>query len=321
MANRYADSANGAAATTAAVVATVSSVPELRYRTTLRAAATIRQGDDDAVAAAAASTRSIALPDLVVWPEWEDAVKTNALIVECFRFPELRAHPIDAVVAASATENFNVVNAVLEPHFSRDGYDRQRSGTRTTQTTWELNEAVPAFRVFDRAPRLVLWKRGEPLTVCSTETMRLDSAQDLPDAMNRAMQWATRHRVTQERTLAVFDLDETLIDCELRILPGAIKLLRAARKRYDIVVLYSHGSPLHVSEAAARIRVPLDLVLSNSENEARCQKNLLQLYNYFPNTIFTRATLVDDSMYNWAPEYTRMLIPYQLRLGQLEKCL
>lgn len=52
-----------------------------------------------------------------------------------------------------------------------------------------------------------------------------------------------------------------------------------------------------------------DLVLSyDSFAGNRYCKNLLTLYNYFPNCKFDTCVLVDDSPYNWTPEYSKFIV-------------
>lgn len=235
--------------------------------------------------------------------------------MECFNFPLLEALPIDMVVSTWDNGVMPLLKADQVPYFKKYDYT---SGTQPNQTTWELTETTPLFRVEDRSPRLVIWKAQEPLALCSTETLRIDSVKRLPYAIEFAIKWSLEHTTTKDRSIAVVDLDDTLIDEKDRLLKCAKKLLTTIRQRYDIVVLYSHGNDDHVDYWLNRLKVPLDLVLCNNKTSRRCQKNLLQLYNHFPGVRFTKAILVDDSLFNWTPEYSRMLIPHGLCLTNLD---
>lgn len=44
-------------------------------------------------------------------------------------------------------------------------------------------------------------------------------------------------------------------------------------------------------------------------------KNLLHLYNYYPNYTFKKCVLVDDSLYNFTPEYSYIIVPLRKSKG------
>lgn len=197
----------------------------------------------------------------------------------------------------------------LDPVFNQSM--SKRSGIKPHYTSYCFDEKIPLYRTQYRAPRYVVWTTTDNLTICATHVDRIDIV-GMHDAYRKAKAWASAP-ITQAVSIIVFDLDETLIDRDSKKLEYADELLVCARSIYNKVVLYSHGSSLHVDECSAKFDIAaFDLVLSNDSLSPVCNKNLLSLYNYFPNTIFTKATLVDDSLYNWTPEYDKLIVPYKL---------
>lgn len=195
----------------------------------------------------------------------------------------------------------------LEPH-----YDKCiGTGVRPNVTSYTFEHKIPMYRIGERAPRYVIWTVDEPLPVCATVVARTD-IYGLTNAVSTAVDWSRNMLISRTASVVVFDLDLTLIDDEDRILDGAVFALEHARSVYDIVVLWSHGSPLHVDKQRSALEkhgVIFDLVLSNAQSGDKSCKNLLYLYNYFTDTYFTRAVLVDDSVFNWTPEYTHCIVP------------
>lgn len=199
-------------------------------------------------------------------------------------------------------------DVVLCPFF-KDSLSN-KSGIKPEYTSYYFENEIPIYKIQNKAPRYVIWNKDDPLTICATCLDRVDK-YNLYSAYLRAKDWA--YTITQTASIIVFDLDETLIDSECKKLKYADNVLECAKATFDIVVLYSHGSSLHVDENSLKFNNDIfDLVLSNNTIDKQSNKNLLYLYNYFPNTIFTRATLVDDSLYNWTPEYDSVIVPYKL---------
>lgn len=200
------------------------------------------------------------------------------------------------------------------------------SGIKPQYTTYTFGEKTSLYRIEENGPRYVIWTCQDPLTICATYLDRIEP-HDLFQACERAKLWA--FTIQEFRSIIVFDLDETLINENGIPLNHSQKVLKRAREIFDIVVLYSHGSNLHVDEHILQFRnsimlndAPLfDLVLSKNELDHRSAKNLLYLYNYFPNIRFKNATLVDDSMFNWTPEYKNIIIPTTQSLHNMLKIL
>lgn len=205
----------------------------------------------------------------------------------------------------------------------------KKSGIKPQYTSYNIKNNTPIYTIEQNGPRYIIWPQNDVLTVCATYIDRINDYQ-LYQACIRARQWAAN--IMKFKSIIVFDLDLTLIDDDGRKLKYSDDLLQLAREKYDYLVLYSHGSHLHVDEHIQQFEnwhsensicsqttssttnssnngKLFDLILSNSDHNARSNKNLLFLYNYFPNTRFTKAILVDDSLYNWTPEYTDFIVP------------
>lgn len=201
-------------------------------------------------------------------------------------------------------DTISIMNNVrLNPTFKQI----KKSGLKPQYTSYYFDREIPIYRIPYRGPRYVIWNKTDNLRICATYVDRIDK-HDLYEAYLRAKAWV--YNITRTESIIVFDLDETLIDRNCKILNDADYVLKCARAIYDRVVLYSHGSNLHVDDNVTKFNIDFDLVLSNSASDSPCNKNLLYLYNYFPNTRFSRATLVDDSLYNWTPEYENLLVPF-----------
>lgn len=264
------------------------------------------------------------LPDLLIHPKLEsllDSVQSSI----AGRFNVLRVKELeidtDVPVYTVTDKHQERVTITLEPHYYK--YLKRESGSRPIYTSYWFDEAQPLYRIVQATPRYIIWTYDDPLTVCGTVIDRLTAVTtesrewtviEFNRAVRRATEWS--HRITHQYSVAVFDLDKTLINREGRIYSHALEMLQQSKRLYDKLVLWSHGSPLHVDTYVARLQEKLggknifDLVLSHRDDyEHEANKNLLHLYNYFPSCCFYRAVLIDDSPYNWTPEYSSLIIP------------
>lgn len=247
-------------------------------------------------------------PDLVVHPNYESALSNDYTLHSYFNV--VRASALltrgDAIVHAVDDSGSRLVDLVLEPF-----YDLTReTGTEPRCTSYSFDRPMKIYACERKAPRYVIWTKSDPLSVCATMVDRVN-AYGLHDACQRAKSWASP--VTRHASVAVFDLDQTLVDDRCRPLDHADTALEYAKRCYDIVVLWSHGSSLHVDECLSYFdRNTFDVVLSH-DGAHKANKNLLYLYNYFPDTSFTKTMLIDDSPFNWTPEYERMIVPHECR--------
>lgn len=254
-------------------------------------------------------------PDLIVHPMYSNVVLQQYQLEAFYNIvllEDLKILTDDGEGAALVANEKSCVpvSITLTPFYENR---KLKSGGRPHVTSYHFHETLPLYRVAQRAPRYVIWTETDPLTVCATYVDRV-SFSELYGAVCRARQWS--YEISADSSIVVFDLDRTLIDDKSNILPGALCALANARKSYDYVVLWSHGSPLHVDESVSRIKsatrddaLLFDLVLCNEFYDEISNKNLLYLYNFFTDCVFSRATLVDDSVYNWTPEYDRIIVP------------
>lgn len=189
-------------------------------------------------------------------------------------------------------------------------------------TTYQVPQSgTKMYNVVDKAPRFLLWLDNTyEHDVCCTAMYKCSNITRLPIGVAKAIHWARKYASVSDYAIrnlsvVVFDLDQTLIDDnrnDCKILDNCKHVLSTAREHYDFIVLWSHGSSLHVNTYVSRLNFTFDLVLSSNDygkNAINC-KNLLHLYNYISvDYRITYAILIDDSPYNWTPEYDMLIVP------------
>lgn len=259
-----------------------------------------------------------ALPDLVVFPAFVNVIidQCGKLLSSHFNIIHVSRLPIDDTLCMPwvlSERSAKRMQLKLACYFKQT----VKSGKQPSRTSYTFPDGESMYNVIRRAPRYAIWHKTAPLTVCCTQVYRVQ-LEDLYKAIEHALLWSTSMRLAESisplhyKTVVVFDLDNTLIDDKCKKLKGTNKVLRAARSRFDYVILWSHGSALHVDENIQKLPDGIfDLCLCNEKsNDIPAPKNLLYLYNYFQNCRFGElAVLVDDSAFNWTPEYTDMIVP------------
>lgn len=263
-----------------------------------------------------------ALPDLIVFPSF-----VNVIIDQCGRL--LSSHYNIIHVSRLPIDDALCIPWVLSERCAKRmqltlaAFFKQsvKSGKQPSRTSYTFPNGERMYNVLRRAPRYAIWHKTAPLNICCTYVYRVQ-LEDVYEAIEHALNWSISMRLIEPisplhyKTVVVFDLDNTLIDNKCKRFRGANKVLRAARSRFDYVVLWSHGSALHVDENIQNFPDGIfDLCLSNDKlKDAVAPKNLLYLYNHFQNCRFSNlAVLVDDSVFNWTPEYTDMIVPNNCR--------
>lgn len=242
-------------------------------------------------------------PDLFIHPFYHHIIKTNFDLDCAFNVCSLDDLEGEQIAVTLLTDQAaEPIDVMLDPYYT-DTLIKE-SGSNPFATSYWFAENTPLYRLRNTSPRYVIWTPDHNLTLCGTRVDRVHSYQ-LYRAVQRAKDWA--YAITAARSIVVFDLDDTLVDANGVALDGSHEVLRVARRLYDYMVIWSHGSSLHVDECLTQFDESFDLVLRRDGNPIN--KNLLHLYNYIPNCRFTRALLVDDSVYNWTPEYSEMLVP------------
>lgn len=253
-------------------------------------------------------------PDLIIHPEYYDIIMQHNLSFY-FNVLTLKNLKINSDLSSYIiTDNeYSKITIKLQPFYCEELTNV--SGIEPSATSYWFNDEMPIYNIEQNGPRYVIWTKNDPLTVCCTVIDRVENFE-LYDAIRRAKEWS--FTINEEKSIIVFDLDRTLINDNCNEYEYADKMLEYARKTYDLVVLWSHGSPLHVDDNVSKfIRKSnygdklFDLILRyNGTPSVKANKNLLYIYNYFPNCIFSNATLVDDSIFNWTPEYNKLIIPH-----------
>lgn len=201
------------------------------------------------------------------------------------------------------------IDLTLRPFYTQT----RVSGNDAAATSYDLQQPTKIYKINRNLPRYIIWTKIDPLFVCGTIIDRVES-WELFQAFVRAKNWS--YTINQYKSIAVFDLDKTLITDNCEKILESERLLAYAKHEYDILVLWSHASALHVDEQLEQFNIGnlhshdiFDLVIKGSD--VKSPKNLLHIYNYIPYTKFTRSVLIDDLVSNWTPEYDKFLIPYK----------
>lgn len=200
----------------------------------------------------------------------------------------------------------------LHPYYTQT----KETGTTPDCTSYHFEEPMIAYHIPNLKPRYVLWNKTDYIPICATIVRRIDIYQ-LYDSIEKIIEWSICYNLNENLTIAVFDLDLTLIDDDNKKYEESDYVLKSFKNYFDKIVLYSHGGALHVHDNVSKFETLFDLVLSNEADNRTSPKNLLHLYNYFKDGLITDAWLIDDSAYNYCPEYTKMIIPNSKNVGKI----
>lgn len=156
-------------------------------------------------------------------------------------------------------------------------------------------------------PRLIIWTVDDPLLISGTWVYRCPEDCLPPDSIFNNLD---QFRFTKSGSCVIFDLDDTLIRSDSSLIPGMLDLLLAARRKYNYVVLWSHGSDLHVIDHVLNeVGFEFDYVIYRNKDTKNAPKNPFYLYALIKNYQFTSFTLVDDLIENATDGYDEMYIP------------
>lgn len=259
------------------------------------------------------------LPDLVVHHKFYEFVSQHQNLRSVINLKRIHELGVLSNNTSKILFNDKLIEATVKilPYFEQE----IGSGIKPSVTTFSIlnnnnndnnngdNKEITMYNISSKAPRYVLWTKNDTIPICATCVDRIDE-YNISEAILRITDWANSMYINSSKSIIVFDLDDTLIDKENKKLQGTDELLQYARKHYDLLVLWSHGSELHVDEQILQFDTKFDLILNNKTTFSKLSaKNLLYLYNYFPNVTFNKAILIDDSVYNYCPEYDNIFIP------------
>lgn len=201
----------------------------------------------------------------------------------------------------------------LEPFFKF--YSQPGISDEAHHTSYNLIRSTKPKSINLLTPRYVIWTLHDPLPISATVVDRIkdDFDDNLFSAIKRAKKWSKNYMNMEEISVIVFDLDDTLINEDNKFFKGVKEVLEIAKNKYDKLVLWSHGSSAHVENNELllnKLKPMFDLVLSNQTHKS--PKNLLHLYtkSVFENCYFGKAVLVDDCLYNFCHEYTKIIVPH-----------
>lgn len=250
-------------------------------------------------------------PDLLIHSMYIDALKNYHLsdVFNVISINDLKCVTSKFKNVYAITDTYVApIELTLRPFYT----PTLNSGIEPAATSYTFDRPTNIYKIERNLPRYIIWTKNDPLLVCGTIVDRIDH-WELYESCQRAKDWA--YTINHFKSIAVFDLDKTLITDECVKIPESERLLTYAKREYDYVVLWSHGSGLHVDEQLEEFRVAnttgadiFDLVIKTADTKS--PKNLMYLYNHFPYVKFTKSVLVDDLVANWTPEYDKFLVPY-----------
>lgn len=253
-------------------------------------------------------------PDLVFHPRFEENLRISDYYQLKNHFNVLTLKDLTIYHSTSVyiveDDGVNLLrDVVLQPKKGRECDAGESMFTKDTTYTFSGKQSM--YRIKQKNPRYVIWTDDDPLVICATIVNRIKEC-DLFLACKAAIDWNCR--ITRELSVVVFDLDDTLIDAKGNKFAHVDGLLSTARSNYDLLILYSHGNGLWVDEQREKHFAGIfDYVVCKGDTDFDSSKNLLHLYMYYPDTRFTKAILIDDTVNNWTPEYDEMIIPHNIK--------
>lgn len=192
----------------------------------------------------------------------------------------------------------------LTPYYKQT----KETGTNPDCTAYYFEKPMIAYHIPNLKPRYVLWNKTDYVPICATVVHRIEIYQ-IYDCIEKIIDWALCFNLNKNLKIAVFDLDLTLIDDDGIKYKGSDYVLENFKNYFDKLILYSHGGALHVHDNVTKFETKFDLVLNNEVGRRTAPKNVLHIYNYINEGLFTDAWLIDDSLFNYCPEYTKVITP------------
>lgn len=167
--------------------------------------------------------------------------------------------------------------------------------------------SVRVTEILPTSPRLIIWPNDKPLTISGTWVYRCSKTSIPPEEVFSLLD---SFKFTKKKSCIIFDLDDTLIRKDNSIIPYSEDLVRLAKYHYDYVILWSHGSKLHVIENVLEFKQLFDQIISRNPDTKNAPKNPFYLYTKIKDILFTSFTLVDDLMENATDGYSDVLVPH-----------
>lgn len=180
--------------------------------------------------------------------------------------------------------------------------DSLQSGTQYTSGKLKVKSTAE----LPKGPRLIIWPNYLKLTISGTWIYRCNTNEQPPDYIFEPLR---NFKYNKSGNCIIFDLDNTLINDDLTIIPYALEMVKLAKSSYDYTVLWSHGSGLHVIENLINVDLLFDLVIYRNESTKNAPKNPFYLYTLVNDFLFTSFTLVDDIAENATDGYNCVLVP------------
>lgn len=220
-------------------------------------------------------------------------------------------------IASELTEIYNENSLVL--------IKKPTITTKPFYTSYQFSRKIKMYNLNRKNYRIVVWKINEYLPICATKlfSITLDQVYDIIYDIKKQVRMFFNNLTTKfddninyknfiPANVIVFDLDDTIITADDELLENSINVLKYARQRFDLVILWSHGSDDHVKRIVKKFNLScfFDKILCNPDcGSISYKKNLLFLYTFFPEYSFNKCVLVDDLLTNYTPEYDYIIVP------------
>lgn len=163
-----------------------------------------------------------------------------------------------------------------------------------------------------RGKRICLYHPADPVNILSTQYFSVDNTCDLLATLRHINTFQTQ-QIPPVKNVAVVDLDDTLITGNCTLLPNATDLLDVLYRRYDHVILWSHGSNNHVYDNVSLINKQMGFnvfsrVIVKKFKDVETVKNPMYILNML-DIQFGTVDLFDDLIANATPDYDNVYIP------------
>jgi hypothetical protein len=255
----------------------------------------------------------------------QNRLESNVGEIDCLRnlFPnlsiiyehELNLQPAEFIFLEQ--ENFNRVKL----KYNSDWENKTSVSSNLLKNTCPSTTRNEEFKhCSDQKPRLYLSKPNQRVDTSSTQILITDCIT--VTTLTQIFRWSRKYQPAKLVSVCVIDMDDVLIDETSRLYDGASDFIKIINSMFDKVILWSHGSLLHVDEHSNEILKSggkFDLILGRQETCA--SKNLLHLYNTFTQEQIKFAVLIDDTPCNYTPEYNLLIVPKRKKIPKFSQII
>nr|WOZ57636.1 38K protein [Menippe mercenaria nudivirus] len=206
------------------------------------------------------------------------------------------------------SDGMSVSRIYSRSHHGRLGGGRSSGSTGEDDNT-PSNRGVKKNNAYDRDVASNVHVDYRLISLCSkfnVANLKRDIEAQLNTFFNHPK------KAFDKASVVVFDLDDTLIDCDYDIIIDDLnRFLLQCQRLFDLVVLWSHGCPKHVNHAfstsMAEYRLYFTDVFAKTSsfvtNNKGCGKLLAMLNRKYGVQCLKETMLVDDQLCNYNNDY------------------